>query len=546
MYPDVFLSFRGQDVRKSLVSHLYRELTQNGIRSFSDEEKEKNRGRQVSPSLLRAISESKVAVVVLSVYYASSGWCLDELDKIMGHARNKLMAVIPVFYEVDSFDVRHQRGRFGEEFERHGQEENPETLQRWRDALIKLTSQHGFSSHDSEDDSKLVREITRHVSGLLSESRLQKGLLPGDNTSTAKKTSLGRLVSHSDKIMATISEMSNSLVAMDRHMEVMYEILELQSTSEIRMVGISGVTGIGKTTIAGFIHQKLSPAFQSHSFLDTSGTQGIGKTSILSSLYQKLTPSFEDQFLHYTSMNIHNQGFLGRASSSGPQEELPSPRGLKRKALQTSSDLGSDDKRTMFWHQKRALVIVDNVETITQLKEIMKDVSWLGPGSRVIIITQDKRLLLACGVEHVYEVDYLKYDEALELFSQCAFKKPYPPTKFEQHSVLAVQLTGCLPLGLKLLGSFLCGKTKEDWERELQSLEAKQEKAIVELLKNSAKGVPLGRTKEDCEREEQMDKAKDKTILELLDRTRKDWERKVQRLEKKGKKIKKRKTIFGD
>ncbi|CAN6804461.1 unnamed protein product [Brassica oleracea] len=381
MYPDVFLSFRGQDVRRSLVSHLYRELSQNGIRSFleeEEEEKEKHRERQVSPSLLRAISESKLAVVVLSEYYASSRWCLDELDKIMGHAGKKLMAAVPVFYEVDYCDVRYQRGRFGEEFERHGQEENPETLQRWRDALINLTSQTGFSSHDSEDDSKLVREITRYVSGLLSEFRLLKEFLPGDNKSTAKKTSSSRVVSNSDQLMTTISE------------------------------------------------------------------------------------------------------------------------------------------------------------------EIMKDVSWLGLGSRVVITTQDKSLLLACGVEHVYEVDYLKYDEALELFSQCAFKKQYPPTKFEQQSVRAVQLTGCLPLGLKLLGSFLCGRTKEDWERELQSLEAKQGKAIVELLKNSAKGVPPGPTKEDCEREERRLKAKDKAILELL---RKDWEREMQRLGKKGKK---RKTLFND
>ncbi|CAN6932532.1 unnamed protein product, partial [Brassica oleracea] len=505
MYPYVFLSFRGQDVRRSLVSHLYRELSQNGIRSFleeEEEEKEKHRERQVSPSLLRAISESKLAVVVLSEYYASSRWCLDELDKIMGHADKKLMAVVPVFYEVDYCDVRYQRGRFGKEFERHGQEENPETLQRWRDALINLTSQTGFSSHDSEDDSKLVREITRYVSGLLSEFRLLKEFLPGDNKSTAKKTSSSRVVSNSDQLMTTISGICNNLVAMDRHMAVIYEMLELQSTSEIRMVGISGATGIGKTTIARFIHQNLSPAFQSHCFLDTSGTQGIGKTSIRSSLYQKLTPLFEDHYLLKTSKNIHDQGLVNHASSSGSREEVPSPRGLKRKALQTSSDVGSDDERTMFWNQKRALVIVDNVKTITQLEEIMKDVSWLGLGSRVVITTQDKSLLLACGVEHVYEVDYLKYDEALELFSQCAFKKQYPPTKFEQQSVRAVQLTGCLPLGLKLLGSFLCGRTKEDWERELQSLEAKQGKAIVELLKNSANGVPPGPTKEDCEREE--------------------------------------------
>lgn len=357
------------------------------------------------------------------------------------------------------------------------------------------------------------------MSSLLSESRLQKELRPGksieENTLTAKKTSSGRLVSDSDKLMSIISDSSNSLVTMDRHMEVMYEILELQSTSEVRIVGISGVTGIGKTTIARLIHQKLSTAFQSHSFLDTSkivhdpisGTQGIGKTSILSSLYQN---SFQDHYSLKTSKTIHDQGLVSRASSSGSMKKLPSPRGLKRKSLQTSSDLGSDDKRTLFWHQKRSLVIVDNVETIKQLEEIMKDVSWLGPGSRVIITTQDKNLLLACGVEHVYEVDYLRYDEALELFSQCAFKKQYPTADFEQLSVRAVQLTGCLPLGLKLLGSFLCGKTKEDWETEVKSLEAKQDKAILELLKINVQGVPHGRTKEDREHDVQMHEKKKK------------------------------------
>lgn len=110
----------------------------------------------------------------------------------------------------------------------------------------------------------------------------------------------------------------------------------------------------------------------------------------------------------------------------------------------------------------------------------------LGPGSRVIVTTQDKSLLLACGVEHVYEVDYLKYDEALELFSECAFKKQYPPATFKQLSVRAVKLTGCLPLGLKLLGSFLCGRNKEDWECELQRLGEGQDKAIAELSELSS------------------------------------------------------------
>uniref|UniRef100_M4CV11 TIR domain-containing protein n=1 Tax=Brassica campestris TaxID=3711 RepID=M4CV11_BRACM len=483
----VFLNFRGEDVRKSFISHLIRELNQKGIRSFKDEEEEvedeKKRGKQISASLHRAISESYVALVVLSKNYSSSVGCLDELDKIMDRARQKLTVVVPVFYEVDLSDVKYQRGGFREDFERHGQVESPKTLKR-------------------KDEAKLVRDITRHVSGLLSESRLHKELLPGKacgDKSAIKKT---RLHSASDQFMATKSEISSNLVAMDRHLELMKGVLALKSTNEVRVIGISGVKGIGKTTIAKFIYQELSPDFQEHYFLETStnihehlsGNQSIGQISIASNRCKQSTPAFQNHCLLATSMNFYDQGHVGRASSSGSPKEILSPRGKKRKASQTSSDLGSEAKRARIGDQ-RALVIVDNVETIKQLGEIMKDAKCLGrfcPGSRVIVTTEDKSLLLARGVEHVYEMDCLKYDEGLELFSECAFQKQYPPANFEQLSARAVEVTGCLPLALKLLGSSLRDRTEEEWECEILRLEARQD---ADLPKETPIGSAPGLSK---------------------------------------------------
>ncbi|KAL1193272.1 Disease resistance protein CHS1 [Cardamine amara subsp. amara] len=479
---EVFLNFRGE-VRRAFLSHLSLALVRLNIRCFmKEEEEEKNerteRRKQVQPQVLRAISEAEVAVVVLSKNYASSSGCLDELVEI---TEKESIKMVPVYYEVDISDVQYQKGSFGEDFQRQGQVESPETMERWRKALTKLTdSKPDFSSQLAKDDSKLTREITRHVSGLLSRSRLHKDLLPGKacgDKSTTKKTSWSRLVlSDSDKLIAT----------MYRQIELISEALKLESTSEVRVVGISGVAGIGKTTIARHLYQKLSLTFQDHCFFETAGdilnqcpgTQGIGKPSAT-------------KYISQSSRNFHDQG-CDLPASSGSQEELPSPKSLKRKATETlCSDLGSDDKkRTRFW-QQRVLVVVDNVENKTQLEEIMKDMNRLGPGSRVIIVTtQDKSLLLASGVEHVYEVDSLKYDEALELFNKWAFKEQNPPATFEQLSVRAVKLTGCLPLGIKLLGSFLCGRTKEDWECELQRLGAGQDKAIAQLSELSSQGVP--------------------------------------------------------
>ncbi|KAL4574275.1 hypothetical protein LXL04_021103 [Taraxacum kok-saghyz] len=75
----VFLSFRGEDTRKTFVDHLYTALVQNGIYTYKDDET-LPRGDSIGPSLMNAIEESQIAVIVFSKNYANSTWCLDELE----------------------------------------------------------------------------------------------------------------------------------------------------------------------------------------------------------------------------------------------------------------------------------------------------------------------------------------------------------------------------------------------------------------------------------------------------------------------------------
>lgn len=79
---DVFISFRGEDTRNNFVDHLYAALQRAGIYTFKDDEK-LQRGKSISPELVKAIQESMVAVVVFSNNYANSSWCLEELVKII-------------------------------------------------------------------------------------------------------------------------------------------------------------------------------------------------------------------------------------------------------------------------------------------------------------------------------------------------------------------------------------------------------------------------------------------------------------------------------
>ena len=70
---DVFLSFRGVDTRNGFTSHLYAALEEKGIHTFKDD-KELEAGKSISSELLKAIEESKFAIVILSEDYASSTW----------------------------------------------------------------------------------------------------------------------------------------------------------------------------------------------------------------------------------------------------------------------------------------------------------------------------------------------------------------------------------------------------------------------------------------------------------------------------------------
>ena len=74
---DVFLSFRGEDTRKSFVDHLRNALHQRGITTFRDDsDRDLPRGKSISPELMRAIEESRYVLVIFSENYASSTWCL--------------------------------------------------------------------------------------------------------------------------------------------------------------------------------------------------------------------------------------------------------------------------------------------------------------------------------------------------------------------------------------------------------------------------------------------------------------------------------------
>lgn len=132
---DVFLSFRGKDTRRTLISFLYKELIRMGPRTFKDD-MELEIGRRFSQDISLAIEDSKVAIVVVSVDYPVSGWCLDELVKIMDVERKGSLIVIPIFYDVEPSHLKRQIRKVAKQFKKHEEREDHETVVSWSQALV--------------------------------------------------------------------------------------------------------------------------------------------------------------------------------------------------------------------------------------------------------------------------------------------------------------------------------------------------------------------------------------------------------------------------
>ena len=145
---DVFVSFRGEDIRKNFMDHMFNDFKQKGIHAFRDD-RELPKGEEISPHLYKAIEESRFLIVIFSKNYASSSWCLRELVKIleckqMGKPKHEVQII---FYDVKPDVVRKQMGSYAEAFAKHQVLNRPE-VDNWKEALSMAAN---LSGRDLED-----------------------------------------------------------------------------------------------------------------------------------------------------------------------------------------------------------------------------------------------------------------------------------------------------------------------------------------------------------------------------------------------------------
>ena len=131
---------------------------------------------------------------------------------------------------------------------------------------------------------------------------------------------------------------------------------------------------------------------------------------------------------------------------------------------------------------KKVLIVVDDASEKRHLEALARK-SWFGPRSRIIITTEDERLLKSCEIQTVFKAGRLNNDEAQQLFSQ----KSHCENDFLDLRNDFVNYAQGNPLLLIVLGSYLCERTKEEWESAWEKIKEKEN--ILEKLQIAYNGL---------------------------------------------------------
>ncbi|KAJ9672866.1 hypothetical protein PVL29_026212 [Vitis rotundifolia] len=420
---DVFLSFRGEDTRYNFTDHLFKNLKRMGINTFRDDKLE--RGEEIAQELLGAIEGSRFSIIVFSERYADSKWCLDELTKIMECKREMDQIVLPVFYHVHPSDVRKQTGSFGKAFAKHGTTVDEEKVKRWRAAMTEASSLSGWHViKDYEYQLKYIEEILEVICKRLGPKQL-----------------------HID----------DDIVGMDSRLEELKSLINSQ-LHDVRVVGIYGTGGIGKTMIAKFVYNEIQCEFNGASFLEN--VKESFKKGCQLQLQQKLLHGIMGQNIELSNIDDGINIIKNR--------------------------LGS----------KKVLIVIDDMDSREQLDSLVGSRNWFGAGTTIIVTTRDQQLLRYYEADVTYEVKKLNYEEAIQLFSKHAFKQNAPKEDYVKLSNCMVDYDWGLPLALKVLGSSLYGMTIDEWKSASDKLKNNLMKEIYDVLRISFDMLDCSQKKE--------------------------------------------------
>ncbi|KAL8158236.1 hypothetical protein AgCh_002797 [Apium graveolens] len=313
-------------------------------------------------------------------------------------------SVYPIFYKVTPAVVRHRSESYAEAFEKHEKRfvSNMERVDKWKVALTTAANLSGFEleSQANGDEAKLIEMIVEKVLPEVNRVRLFVAKEP---------------------------------VAIDSRVDGITQMLNVGG-NDILKIGLYGMGGIGKTTLAKAFFNQNRRHFEGSCFLANVREASEGHDGILHLQKQLLS-----EILVIDNIRVENED----RGISVLMERL---------------------------YSKKVLIVLDDLNSTRQFDYLAGMWNQFAVGSRIVITTRDRHLLEKIEVNKFYSVEILDKNESLELFSRHAFKKPFPSEDFRELSEGIVCQAGGLPLALEVLGSFLFKRSMREWRSSLNEL----------------------------------------------------------------------------
>ncbi|XP_019261123.1 PREDICTED: TMV resistance protein N-like [Nicotiana attenuata] len=223
---------------------------------------------------------------------------------------------------------------------------------------------------------------------------------------------------------------------------------------DVRVIGIHGMGGMGKTTLARAVFDQVFHHFEESRYLD----------------------------------DVRSEACRGHNGLVQLQEQL------LRKILRKKINVYNvDEGITLIKErlcQKKVFIVLDDLDDQCQLNALLGRRDWLRSGSRVVITTRDKHLLKELQTDEQYEAMRLDHKSSLQLFTSHAFRGALPPEYYSELVESIVTYCNGVPLALEILGVYLHGRNIEVWLSTSEKLKTPPPNDILTKLKTSFDGFP--------------------------------------------------------